>query len=298
VHARGPGGMLGPMTPSLRALAWSAPWILALACTNKPEAPAPKSGSEAPPKAGAEDPPRGGATKPNLDGHVFLAQKVTEGGKPRALVEGTQLSLSFQKDARVGADAGCNSMGGRYAIEGGKLVITDSAITEMACPGRLEQEAWYMKFLLASPTLVAEGDKLVLEGEGTRIEYLDREVATPDLELVGPTWTVDTIVSKTAASHAAWPTPATFAFTADGKVTVGAGCNGGQGNYRVSGKELTFESVGLTEKACEDPLANELEAAVYAVISGPQPVTWEITVDRLSLRNKDSAGLDLVASKR
>lgn len=85
-------------------------------------------------------------------------------------------------------------------------------------------------------------------------------------------------------------------FGTDGKVKVFAGCNGGEGTYRVSGKELTFESLGLTEKACGDPLANELESAVYSLFRGPQPVTWEITVDRLSLRSKDG-GLDLVAKK-
>jgi hypothetical protein len=35
---------------------------------------------------------------------------------------------------------------------------------------------------------------------------------------------------------------------------------------------------------------------VSSLFRGPQPVTWEITVDRLSLRGKDG-GLDLVASK-
>ena len=85
-------------------------------------------------------------------------------------------------------------------------------------------------------------------------------------------------------------------FGTDGKVKVFAGCNGGEGTYRVSGKELTFESLGLTEKACADPLVNELETAVSALFRGPQPVTWEITVDRLSLRGKDG-GLDLVAKK-
>jgi heat shock protein HslJ len=284
--------MLAGMTNFLRGLACCA--VLLLACTTKPETPPPATSADESPKRPGGSPSTD--APPKLEGRVFLSQTVTEDGKPRALVEGTQLSLSFDEGSRVGANAGCNSMGGRYAIEGGKLVITDSAITEMACPGRLEQESWYMKILLASPAIVVDGNTLVLEGGGTRIEYLDREVATPDLELVGPTWKVDTIISGLGAQHAAWPKPATLVFEADGKLKVFAGCNGGEGTYRVSGKELTFESVGLTEKACEDPLVNELETAVAALFHGPQPVTWEITVDRLSLRGKDR-GLDLVASK-
>lgn len=284
--------MLPPMTSFLRGLAWCAPWVLVLACTSKPGTPPPSTG-------GSQDQPGGGGKKsdaPSLEGRFFLSQKVTEGGAPRPLVAGTQLSVSFDEKSRVGANAGCNSLGGRYAIEGGKLVITDAMQTEMACPGRLEQEAWYTKFLTASPSITVDGNNLVLEGGGVRIEYLDRKIATPDLELVGPTWTVDTIVTKDTASHAAWPKPATFVFGADGSLQVEAGCNGGRGTYRVSGKELTFESVGLTEMDCADPLANELETAVYSVLSGPQPVTFEISVDRLSLRGK-SGGLDLMASK-
>lgn len=280
--------MLAPMTSFLRGLACCVPWVLVLACTSKPGAPPASTG-------GSQDQPGGSkADAPQLEGRVFLSQKVTEGGAPRPLVEGTQLTLAFHEESRFSADAGCNSMSGRYSIDGGKLVIRDAMQTEMACPGRLEQEGWYSKLLAASPSITVEADTLVLEGGGVRIEYLDRKIATPDLELVGPTWTVDTIVTKDVASHAAWPKPATLVFGADGSLTVEAGCNGGRGTYRVAGKELTFESVGLTEMDCADPLANELETAVYQLLSGPQPVTFEITVDRLSLRGKEG-GLDLVA---
>jgi len=282
------------MTPFVRRLACCAPWLLVLACTSKPEAPPPTKSADDGPKGPGGSPSTDAPTK--LDGRVFLSQNVTEGGKPRPLVEGTRLQLSFHDGTGVGAHAGCNSLSGKYAIEDGKLVITDAMQTEMACEGRLEQEAWYTKILLASPTIAIDGNTIVLEGGGVRIEYLDREVATPDLELVGPTWTVDTIISGLGASHAQWPHPATLVFGADGKLKVFAGCNGGDGSYSVAGKELTLTSLGLTEKDCEDPLANELEAAVYKLFHGPQPVTWEITVDRLSLRSKDG-GLDLVAKK-
>ena len=283
--------MLAGMTTVLRGLAWSVPWVFVLACTTKPGTPPPTTGGD------TKEQPGGGETQaPALEGRTFLSQKVTEGGKDRPLVEGTQLLLSFEKGSRLGAHAGCNSMSGRYAITDGKLVIPDMMQTERVCEGRLEQEAWYGKILRSSPSITVDGNTLVLEGGGVRIEYLDRKIATPDLELVGPTWTVDTIITKDAASHAAWPKPATLVFGADGKVQVFAGCNGGAGTYRVSGKELTFESVGLTEKACEDPLVNELETAVSALFRSPQPITWEITVDRLSLRGKDG-GLDLVGKK-
>jgi heat shock protein HslJ len=263
--------------------------MLVLACNPKVEPP-PAGGND----AGGTPGPGGSELK--LDGRVFLSQRVTEGGKPRALVEGTQLTLSFHEGSRIGANAGCNSMGGRYAIEGGKLVISDAAITEMACPGVLDQEAWYMKLLQSKPTVAQDGDALVLESGGTRIEYLDRDVATPDVPLTGRTWTVDTIVTAETASHAAWPTPATLVFEPGGGVTLHTGCNTGSSTYEVKGEEITFTPPGITKMACQDPLVIELERAVLGLLGGPQPVTWEITVDRLSLRGKDF-GLDLKASK-
>jgi len=292
------------MKSFVRGLAQCAPWILALACTSSPPAQGPgklddKAGKASDGKTGdgKADTATASLDPASLQGRVFLAQKVTEGGKPRALVEGSGLMVSFHEGSRIGASAGCNSLGGRYALEGGALVLAEAAITEKACPNLMDQESWYMGFLESKPSVTQSGDTLVLEGGGTRIEYLDRKVATPDLALVGPTWTVDTIVTKDAASHAAWPRPATMVFEAGGGLKVFAGCNGGQGTYRVAGQELTLESLGLTEKDCADPLANELETAVAKLFRDPQPVTFTITVDRLSLRNEDGAGLDLKASK-
>lgn len=258
-----------------------------LACTSK---------TDPPPAGGAgATPPSSGPTAPSLEGRTFLARTVTEGGKPRAIVEGTALSMSFGEGGQFGANAGCNQLGGRFAIEGGKLVVSKAMTTEMACPGKLQQESWYYGVLQASPTITVDGSALVLEGGGVRIEYLDRAVATPDLELVGPTWRVDAVLDAGTAMHAAWPKPATLSFAKDGTVKVDAGCNGGTARYSVADGRLTLSSLALTEMACADPLATDLEAAVARVFTGPQPVTWSITVDRLSLRS-DVGGLDLVAT--
>jgi heat shock protein HslJ len=282
--------MMRAMTTFARGLVWCAPWIFTLGCTSKPAAP---------PTAGDAKLPDGkqGAAEPSLDDRMFLAQTVTTDKAPRALVGGTQLSLSFSEGSRVAASAGCNTLGGRYAVEGGKLVISDGAQTEMACDEPImKQEDWYSAFLLASPSIVVGGNTVVLESGSTRIEYLDREEATPDVQLVGRTWTVDTIIAGETAQHAAWPSPATLVFEADGRVAIHAGCNGGEGTYRITGQELTFTRAAITEKACADPLARELESAVVGLLHGREPVAWEITVDRLSLRGKDS-GLELVAGK-
>lgn len=233
--------------------------------------------------------------EPSLEDRVYLSQSVTEDGAPRALVDGTQLRLQFFEHPRMSASAGCNTLGGRYAIDGGELVLSDASETAIGCDSALsQQDEWYFGFLASSPAIDVGDDTIVLEGSGVRIEYLDQELAAPDAELVGPTWTVDTVIEGDIAMHTEWPSPATLVFGADGVVEVSTGCNGGTGTYSVANDELTFADVAVTERGC-DGVTGELEASVLGLIHGPQPVTFEITVNRLSLRGTD-VGLDLVAS--
>jgi heat shock protein HslJ len=276
-------------SPTLNAALCGALLLIGpAACTSKFDAPSPATGPDGRPGS-VGDRPRA------LDGRVFLSMRITEGGVPRALVDDTRLSLGFREGSRVGADAGCNSLGGRYAVDRAELVITNAGITKMACDdARLAQDEWYFGFLQSSPSLVLDGNALVLDGGGTRLEYLDREEATPDVELTGHTWKVDTIIQGGGAHHAAWPKPATLVFATDGSLAIDTGCNTGSAKYRLSGKELSFTSPATTKVHCESPLPNQ-EDALLGLLRGPQPVTWEITVDRLSLRGKD-IGLDLVAS--
>jgi heat shock protein HslJ len=257
------------MTSPLRRLAHCLPVLAVLACAH--------------------------VSTPRLDDRVYLSQRVTEDGTPRALVEGTRLQLQFEAGARFAASAGCNIFAGRYAIQGGRLVVSDAAQTLRGCEPPLHaQDDWYFGFLHSSPAIVVEGDTLVLDGSGTRIEYLDQEVATPDVSLTERTWTVEAIIEGDAATHAQWPTPASLVLRPDGTVTVDTGCNSGSGTYRVSGARVTFADVAVTERACTGDTAR-LERVVLGVLHGPQPVSWEITVDRLSLRGQ-GVGLDLVAS--
>jgi len=236
----------------------------------------------------------GHAPGPTLDDRVFVSQTVTENGAPYELVEGTQLQLRFFESRRFGAAAGCNTLGGTHAIEAGRFVVSDAAQTEIGCEAELlHQDDWYFGFLVSRPAITVEGDTLVLEGGGKRIEYLDQEVATPDVSLAGRTWTVDTIIRDGAAMSAAWPRPATLVLQPNGVVTIDTGCNTGSGTYRVSGTRIWFADVSVTERACSGD-TEQLERAVLDLLYGPQPVMWEITVDRLSLRAGDD-GLDLAA---
>ena len=245
---------------------------LALACASDP---------------GNEDPEDLG-----LAGRTFLSQVVTEDGDERAVV-GSALRLKFHEGSRYSASAGCNSAGGAYQIEEAVFVTSSIATTEIGCNVELhDQDDWYFGVLGMSPSIELDGDSLVLERDGTRIEYLDQEVATPDLELLGTTWTVHTIIEGDVAMGADWPTPATLVFKDEG-VEVTTGCNTGSGAYSVVGDTIEFDGVGVTEEACPDELSMSLEPAVLGVVLSADPVTWEIDVATLSLLNAEGSGVVL-----
>lgn len=232
-----------------------------------------------------------------LEDRVFVSQSVTEDGVALDLVENTQLSLRFYESPRVVASAGCNSMDANYEVEAGTFVVSNGGTTEMGCdPALHEQDDWYFGFLGSSPSITIDGDELVLDSGTTRIEYLDQEVATPDLELAGPTWTVDTIIEGDAASNMDWSDPATLMFGDDGTVEIFTGCNTGSATYEVDEAEITFADLTVTEEGCNDDAAAQLETVVLEVLGGAQPVQWEVQVARLRL-DGDGFGLGLLGSE-
>lgn len=237
----------------------------------------------------------GGGGGQDLEGRTFHAQTATDDGEDHAFVAGTTLTLSFHEGGRVGASSGCNSLDGEYAIEDGLLVISNAGWTEIGCDPELdEQETWYFDFLQSSPALTLDENDLTLEGDTTVIDYLDKEIATPDRDLVGPVWTVDTLLEGDTASSADWSEQATLVFGEDGEVEVMTGCNSGSGGYTLDGDSISFDEVAVTEEGCADELQQALEEGVLAVIHHDGPVTLEIDASRMWLETP-TGGLGLRA---
>ncbi len=231
------------------------------------------------------DPPVGSANE-SLEGRTFLSTAAFG----RALVPGSVVRLSFQ-DGQIGATGGCNSMGGPYAIEGDRLVISRLATTEMACaPDLMDQDQW-LADLLDGATIDLEGDTLTLAKDETRLSLVDREVADPDRPLTGTRWIVDGLVSADAVSSVPVGVVAALTFDA-GRVDVETGCNRGGGSVTVTDTTLTFGPISLTKMACEGG-AMEVERAVSAVLTGE--VLYTIEAGTLAL-DVGAAGLSLRAA--
>jgi heat shock protein HslJ len=204
---------------------------------------------------------------PDLTGRDFVSTSVTVGGADFPLVDGTQIRLGFSDDTMMSANAGCNHFSARYRIEGGVLAITDGAMTEMACEQELaEQDEWLFAFLSSQPLISQEGDQLVLEDDGTVITLLDREVAEPDLPLVGPVWTVTALITGDSVASVPDGITATIVFTDDGLVMVNTGCNSGSGAADIREVTIRFGDLALTRMACEGAAA-QMEAAMLRILT-------------------------------
>jgi len=201
-----------------------------------------------------------------LANREFLSDGITEKGAPFALVQGTRVRLAFT-DSGLSATAGCNTFGASYRVEGGRLLIDGGAMTEMGCDdARNRQDQWLFGFLASEPSLRLAGTDLTLDGGGTIMRLVDRTIAEPDLSIVGPTWTVTSIIDGDAVSSVPAGATATLVFKADGTVQVHPGCNTGGGKWAAEGTGIAFKDVFLTKMACMDP-AGSLESAVLAVIN-------------------------------
>ncbi len=217
-----------------------------------------------------------------LAGRTFLST----GLDGHTLVEGTQIALSFEHTS-MSASAGCNQLGGTMSIDGDTLVVGDMMQTEMGCEEALmEQDTWLGSLLQARPTLSLDGDTLSVTSADSTVTLVDREVADPDLPLVGTTWVVDGLIDGDAISSVPKNTEASMTIT-DGQATLHTGCNTGDALIEISDSTITFEPVEITAMACE-PDAMRLEAAVTNALRGE--VSYSIEAGRLTLLVVDDDG--------
>lgn len=229
-------------------------------------------------------------------GRTFLSTSVTENGQPKPLVEGTRISLRFSDGREIGAQAGCNSMGGPASFEAGRLVVGDLATTEMGCdPARHTQDEWLARFLTSRPKAELAAETLTLENDSTRVVLTDRRVTEPDRPLRGTKWMVDTIVEGESASSVPAGAEASVIFGDGDRLSGNTGCNGmgGKAVVHEDTHTVTFSEVITTKMACDDDRMR-LERAVLATLKGD--VAYGIEADVLRLDGPDGHGLRLRAA--
>lgn len=236
-----------------------------------------------------------------LLGRSFIGTDITVDGEPKVLIGDSTLRLAFDEDGTVGAQAGCNSMGGTpdaAALDDGRLIITGGVMmTEMACnpEALMDQDTWFAELLGNGLDWTLEDDDLVLVSGGTVIRLTDRAVAEPDMDLAGTVWTVDGIIDGDAVSSVPADVAATVVLKSDGTAEVHTGCNSGSGSWSRTGDQLTLGSVALTKMACLGE-AGELEEAVTPTLESGT-LTIEIDGSHLTLLAEDGNGLTFVGGQ-
>jgi len=107
------------------------------------------------------------AAQPNTLGGTSWHVTGYNNGK-RAVVSvtaGTQLTLAFDADGKLGGTAGCNRYTSLYVIDGKNVGIGPVTVTRKSCgkpAGVMTQEARYLKALASAATFRLDGDRLEL----------------------------------------------------------------------------------------------------------------------------------------
>ncbi len=234
----------------------------------------------------------GGARAPELAGRTFLSETITEDDAPRALVEGTRITLVFHDDGRLTASAGCNTLSGPVRVQAGRILVDDVSTTAIGCaPDLQDQDDWLSGFFALGPRYRLEVNRLRLETDHTSMQLVDRRTADPDRPLERTLWRLDGIVGGDAVSSIPAEVSVVLHFQ-EGRVTVEGSCNHGGGDAEVSGHQLRIGRLVTTDKLC-GPAASDVEAAVARVLEGS--VAYRVEAATLTLSNPNGSGLLLRA---
>jgi heat shock protein HslJ len=108
-----------------------------------------------------------GATS-TLVGTQWVLTGLEHNGVDQPLVSGTQLTIQFD-NGTLGGNAGCNSFGGNYSVNGQTLTISELHQTLMGCDAPiLEQEDRYTNALTKAQSFALQGTTLTITSvEGT-----------------------------------------------------------------------------------------------------------------------------------
>lgn len=86
-----------------------------------------------------------------------------------------EAQLTFEEE-RIGANVGCNGMGGPWRIEDGRLIAGPLVQTKMFCEGDVwHQEQAVGALLVGAPKVEVEGDTLVLKSSAHHAELTRAE---------------------------------------------------------------------------------------------------------------------------
>ncbi len=229
-----------------------------------------------------------------LAGTSWTLASLAENGTMIPVLDGTTVTAIFNAGGNVGGNAGCNSYGAGYTVDGANLTIEPAIRTEMYCsepPGIMAQEDRYLALLADAASYRIENDRLILaDSEGADLLVFEKAIPKSDLPLVGTDWVLDSYsTGGDAISSVIAGATVTAKFSADGNVTGNAGCNHYGGRYSLDGANLTVSSLFSTLMYCETPGVMRQESAYLAHLANA--TSFRVESDRLTLTDADGTDL-------
>lgn len=193
-----------------------------------------------------------GAENAALDGEWRL-QAGTNQGAAIPIPAGSRITLTID-GADVGGSSACNRYGGTLEINGTTITISALSMTEMACQEDLmAAEAAYLAALPRATIAARDGDSLVLSGPQVELRFA-RLPPVPNADLVGPVWTLDSLISGQVVSSITGEPAPTLQLRANGTLAAATGCRDLTGRYTVSGNRVAVTLDPYDLVGCVDPL--------------------------------------------
>lgn len=201
---------------------------------------------------------------------------------PTAVIEGSSITLTFDKDGRISGSAGCNTYGAGYSTEGSTLQISAAMSTMMAClqEGVMEQESAFLLALQAATSYRLDGSSLFINyEEGKQLVFVE---ITP---LTANSWQLVSFGPMDAPLPVVDGSLITLNFGTEGRASGSGGCNTYGAPYTVDGSSLTFGPAFSTKRACAESSVMGQEAAYFAALEKSE--RYVITGEQLFISTSD-----------
>jgi|tagenome__1003787_1003787.scaffolds.fasta_scaffold20977907_4 heat shock protein HslJ len=198
-----------------------------------------------------------------LEGTEWILRSYAD-GDTLAIVPETQYADAEFDRSRVTGVSGCNSYNAVYRQGGRTLLISQPALTLMACDEEsMAFEQTFISNLQASRFYSVKRETLtIFAAKGATLLVFD---AAPRNPLLG-TWNVDSYADGNSAVSAPEDVRLEVVF---GLASIGgfSGCNSFSGTYGTNGNYVRISRLASTQKAC-DETATAVETAFLEALQG------------------------------
>jgi len=201
-----------------------------------------------------------------------------------APIDRDRYTVNFKAGGILTIRADCNQVSGTYRQVGRRLTLQLGASTLAACPPGSRADD-FLQQLGAVVSYAATETVLVLNLRQDSGSMIFEPQPAPSLD--GTNWQVLGYNNgRGAVTTPLLETEMNASFGPDGIISGSSGCNTYNGPYGVDEKSLSIGPLATTRLACDEPVM-EQELAYLAALQAS--TRYELTADRLTLRNDDGA---------